>query len=133
MQGALEYTTLSHIILAPGRPDLALNPKCQTQSGSAANNVTNFTVLGLNRSGIEPRTSRSLSECLTARPQSQEPVEKNDNIKFGEWHSVSSRFSELLSAGHIIALQQAYLKPSLCHVISRCWRIITMHGVLLPR
>ncbi|GFR73125.1 hypothetical protein ElyMa_005721900 [Elysia marginata] len=35
--------------------------------GSAAN--TNFRVLGLTRPGIEPRTSRSLSECLDVRPQ----------------------------------------------------------------
>ncbi|GFS06180.1 hypothetical protein ElyMa_002958700 [Elysia marginata] len=43
--------------------------KCQTLGGSAAN--TNVKVLGLTRPGIEPRTSRSLSECLTARPQSR--------------------------------------------------------------
>ncbi|GFS10767.1 hypothetical protein ElyMa_004817700 [Elysia marginata] len=32
---------------------------------------TNFKVLGLTRPGIEPRTSLSLSECLTATPQSR--------------------------------------------------------------
>ncbi|GFR84019.1 hypothetical protein ElyMa_002407600 [Elysia marginata] len=58
-----------NIILTPGRIDLTLNPYCQTLGGSAAN--TNFKVLGLTRPRIEPRTSRSLSECLTARPQSR--------------------------------------------------------------
>ncbi|GFS02968.1 hypothetical protein ElyMa_001136500 [Elysia marginata] len=41
------YTTPSHIILTPGRPDL-----CQSPGGSATN--TNFKVLGLTRPGIEP-------------------------------------------------------------------------------
>ncbi|GFR86987.1 hypothetical protein ElyMa_002481100 [Elysia marginata] len=46
------YTTPSHFILTPGRPDLALNPQCQTLGGSATN--TNFKVLGVTRPGIEP-------------------------------------------------------------------------------
>ncbi|GFR86339.1 hypothetical protein ElyMa_000718000 [Elysia marginata] len=35
---------------------------------------TNLKVLGWTRSGIEPRTSRSLSECFTARPQSSSVI-----------------------------------------------------------
>ncbi|GFR60139.1 hypothetical protein ElyMa_003523400 [Elysia marginata] len=66
----LRYTTPSHIILTPGRPDLTLNPSCKTLGGSAAAN-TNFKVLGLARPGIEPCNSRSLSESFTARPQSR--------------------------------------------------------------
>ncbi|GFR63146.1 hypothetical protein ElyMa_001888500 [Elysia marginata] len=46
------YTTPNHIILTPGRPDLALNHECQTLGGSATN--TNFKVLGLTWPGIEP-------------------------------------------------------------------------------
>ncbi|GFR86672.1 hypothetical protein ElyMa_004204700 [Elysia marginata] len=63
MEGALAHTTPCHIILTPDRPDLPLNPLCQTPGGSATD--TNFKIFGLTRLGIEPvPPDLSLSECL---------------------------------------------------------------------
>ncbi|GFR96843.1 hypothetical protein ElyMa_006309000 [Elysia marginata] len=71
------YTTPSHIILTQGRPDLALNPLCQTPGGSASN--TNFKVLGLTRPGIEPVPPDLCASVFTARPQSWYLVKEKSN------------------------------------------------------